>query len=281
MDAVIAVFALLIVLLFGLGAYATVKAVGAAKRGVDRGITQARRTVEDHTLRAKSFAQPGAAGELAQLRLKLRTSMRTTQEALHAAVAEDESLKESVGLFERLSAHGHELDDELKRLESEPDRAALIERLPGLRERTERITHSADSLRWAARDRARRFADDDLDSLSAQIDLESGALRHWTAPEPQPASSEQPSSSAQSATTRQQPSPSAQSGSARQQAAPSQSGPPPWPEAPAADAATAGQTWPDTAQSSSAQEPVRPAITPPAARPTYPWQKKPRPESTT
>ncbi|GHC61776.1 hypothetical protein RFN57_16615 [Streptomyces violaceochromogenes] len=281
MDAVIAVFALLIVLLFGLGAYATVKAVGAAKRGVDRGITQARRTVEDHTLRAKSFAQPGAAGELAQLRLKLRTSMRTTQEALHAAVAEDESLKESVGLFERLSAHGHELDDELKRLESEPDRAALTERLPGLRERTERITHSADSLRWAARDRARRFADDDLDSLSAQIDLESGALRHWTAPEPQPASSEQPSSSAQSATARQQPSSSAQSGSARQQAAPSQSGPPPWPEAPAADAATAGQTWPDTAQSSSAQEPVRPAITPPAARPTYPWQKKPRPESTT
>ncbi|WP_033306362.1 hypothetical protein RFN58_14955 [Streptomyces iakyrus] len=275
MDAVIAVFALLFVLLFGLGAYATVKAVGAAKRGVDRGITQARRTVEDHTLRAKSFAQPGAAGELAQLRLKLRTSMRATQEALHAAVAEDESLKESVGLFERLSAHGQELDDELKRLESEPDRAALTERLPGLRERTERITHSADSLRWAARDRARRFADDDLDSLSAQIDLESGALRHWTAPEPQPASS------AQSSSTRQQPASSAKPASARQQASPSQSAPPPWPEAPAADAATAGQTWPDTAQSSAAQEPARPAITPSAARPTYPWQKKPRPESTT
>ncbi|MGW6644411.1 hypothetical protein C9J60_08845 [Streptomyces sp. A244] len=288
MDAVIAVFALLFVLLFGLGAYATVKAVGAAKRGVDRGITQARRTVEDHTLRAKSFAQPGAAGELAQLRLKLRTSMRSTQEALHAAVAEDDSLKESVGLFERLSAHGHELDEELKRLESEPDRAALTERLPGLRERTERITHSADSLRWAARDRAHRFADDDLDSLSAQIDLESGALRHWTAPEPQTASSaqssstrQQPASSTKSASARQQPASSVKPASARQQASPSQSAPPPWPEAPAADAATAGQTWPDTAQSSAAQEPARPAITPPAARPTYPWQKKPRPESTT
>ncbi|MFF8397111.1 hypothetical protein [Streptomyces sp. NPDC016172] len=258
MEAVIAVFALLFVLFLGLGVYATVKVVGAAKRGVDRGITQARRTVEDHTLRAKSFAQPGAAGELAQLRLKLRTSMRATQEALQAAVAEDESLKESVGLFERLSAHGHELDDELKRLESEPDRAALTERLPGLRERTERIAHAADSLRWAARDRARRFADDDLDSLSAQIDLESGALRHWTAPEPQPESSQQPAS-------------------ARQPGTPPQSAPPPWPEAPAADAATAGQTWPDTAQS----EPTRPAITPPGPRPTYPWQKKPRPESTT
>ncbi|MFF7768064.1 hypothetical protein ACFZC7_16330 [Streptomyces massasporeus] len=269
MEAVIAVFALLFVLFVGLGVYATVKAVGAAKRGVDRGITQARRTVEDHTLRAKSFAQPGAAGELAQLRLKLRTSMRATQEALQAAVAEDESLKESLGLFERLSAHGHELDDELKRLESEPDRAALTERLPGLRERTERITHSADSLRWAARDRARRFADDDLDSLSAQIDLESGALRHWTAPEPQPASSPQSASSGQHAS-------SSRPGSASQSAAP-----PPWPEAPAADATTAGQTWQDTAQSSPEQEPARPAITPPAARPTYPWQKKPRPESTT
>src|SRR5690349_24315515 len=106
--------------------------------------------------------------------------MRATQDALQASAAEDESLKESVGLFERLSAHGHELDGDLKRLEAEPDRAKLAERLPALRERTERIVQSADALRWAARDRARRFADDDLDSLSAQIDVEAGALRHWT-----------------------------------------------------------------------------------------------------
>jgi hypothetical protein len=244
-EAVIAVFTLLFVLFLVLGAYATVKAVGAAKRGVDRTITQARRTVEDHTLRAKSFAQPGPAGELAQLRLKLRTSMRATQDALEAGLAEDESLKESLALFQRLSAHGHELDDELRRLESEPDRATLTQRLPELRERTERIVHSADSLRWAARDRARRFADDDLDTLSAQIDVESGALRHWT--------KEEPSST-----------------------------PPPWPEAPAADtSATSEQTWPDTSRSRPAEEPTRPAITPPGPRPTYPWQKKTRPESTT
>ncbi|OIJ69500.1 hypothetical protein [Streptomyces mangrovisoli] len=180
MEAVIAVFALLFVLFVSLGVFAAVKAVGAAKRGVDRTITQARRTVEEHTLRAKSFAQPGPAGELAQLRLALRTSMRATQDALHAGATEDESLQESLRLFERLSAHGHELDGELKRLESEPDRGTLAARLPKLRERTERITQSADALRWAARDRARRFADDDLDSLSAQIDVEAGALRHWT-----------------------------------------------------------------------------------------------------
>ncbi|MGC9542747.1 hypothetical protein [Streptomyces sp. UG1] len=256
MNAVIAVFALLFVLFIALGAYATVKVVGAAKRRVDHTITQARRTVEDHTLRAKSFAQPGAVGELAELRLKLRTSMRATQDALHAGAAEDESLKESLGLFQRLSAHGHELDGELRRLESEPDRSTLAERLPGLRERTERIVQAADSLRWAARDRARRFADDDLDTLSAQIDVETGALRHWQTTEP----SSSGSSAAESATT-------------------GSSAPPPWPEAPTAGSgATTEQTWPDTPR---AEEPTRPAINPPGPRPTFPWEKKPRPESTT
>ncbi|MEV7992641.1 hypothetical protein AB0O67_12130 [Streptomyces sp. NPDC086077] len=242
MEAVIMVFALLFVLFLGLGAYATVKVVGAAKRGVDRTLTQARRTVEDHTLRAKSFTQAGPVGEIAQLRLKLRTSMRATQDTLQAGAAEDESLKEALGLFQRLSAHGHELDAELRRLESEPDRARLAGRLPELRDRTARITHSAESLRWAARDRAGRFADDDLDALSAQIDVESGALRHWTTTD-------------------------------------STATPPPWPEAPPTDTPTAQQTWPDTPR--TAEEPTRPAITPPGPRPAYPWQKKPRPESTT
>ncbi|MFE9018771.1 hypothetical protein ACFYNL_09400 [Streptomyces sp. NPDC007808] len=262
MEAAIAVVALLFVLFVVLGAYATVKVVGAAKRRVDETITHARRTVEHHTLRAKSFAQPGPLGELAELRLKLRTSMRATQEALHAGVSEDESLKESLGLFERLSAHGHELDAELRRLESEPDRSALTERLPGLRERTERIVESADSLRWAARERAGRFADDDLDTLSAQIDMETGALRHWQPTEPSERA-EQPSSST----------PSASEGS------PS---PPPWPKAPASEAdSTDEQTWPDSSRTQRSEEPTRPAIAPSGPRPTYPWQKKTRPESTT
>ncbi|MFF8634708.1 hypothetical protein ACF052_10990 [Streptomyces pilosus] len=248
MEAVFAVVALLFVLCVVLGVYATVKAVGAAKRSADRHITQARRTVEDHTLRAKAFAQSGPAGEIAQLRLKLRTSMRATQDALEAAAAEDESVKESVGLFQRLSAHGHELDGELRRLESEPDRTTLSARLPELRERTERITGSADSLRWAVRDRAHRFSGDDLDSLTGQIDVETGALRHWT-------TTERPAA------------------------------PPRWPEAPAADAPAAGQSWPEPPEAAPGPQPeqdtARPALDPPAPRPTYPWQKKPRPESTT
>ncbi|MEU2020577.1 hypothetical protein ABZ565_00125 [Streptomyces sp. NPDC016469] len=186
MEAVILILGLLVVAFMALGVYATVKVVGAARRGVDRTITQARRTVEDTTLRAKSYGQLGVGGELAQLRLSLRTSMRATQDALRAGVAEDASLSESLGLFDRLSAHGHELDAELKALEREPDKATVTSRLPGLKERTAQITRSADSLRWAARDRARKFADDELTALNAQIDVEAGALRHWTTAEEAP-----------------------------------------------------------------------------------------------
>ncbi|QGV80680.1 hypothetical protein [Streptomyces ficellus] len=179
MAEAIAILALLFVVFVALGVFVTVKAVKAAKRGVDRTITQARRTVEDTTLRAKSYGPGGVKAELAQLRLSLRTSMRATQDALEAGAAQDASLKESLDLFRRLSAHGHELDADLKRLERDPDRGGVAAQLDDLRERTERIVHSAESLRWAARDRAQKFADDDLASLSAQIDVEAGALRHW------------------------------------------------------------------------------------------------------
>ncbi|MEV4876984.1 hypothetical protein [Streptomyces cyaneofuscatus] len=257
MTAAITILALLFVAFIALGVYATVKAVGAAKRGVDRTITQARRTVEDTTLRAKSFGQPGVAGELAQLRIALRTSMRATQDALHAGVAEDSSLAESVGLFRRLSAHGLELDEELKRLEREPDRATVAGLLPQLRERTQRITHSADSLRWAARDRARQFADDDLDALNAQIDIEAGALRHWTVEE-RPGTSQ-----GQGA------------GAARGRDAGVE-----WPEPAAAgggNSSTADESWGGPAREEAPQAITAPD---PHLRTKYPWQKSARPETT-
>ncbi|MFJ7268132.1 hypothetical protein ACIQV3_16030 [Streptomyces sp. NPDC099050] len=180
MEAFIIVALVLLFAFLGLGAYVTTKVVKAAARGVDRTISQARRTVEDTTLKARSFGQIGVPGALATLRLDLRNSMRATQQALYQGVQTDASLKESIGLFERLSAHGHELDDELKRLEAEPDRQRIAAVLPDLRERTAQITQASDSLRWAARDRARRFAEDDLSYLSDQIDIESGALRDWS-----------------------------------------------------------------------------------------------------
>ncbi|MFI9582136.1 hypothetical protein ACIHCQ_09880 [Streptomyces sp. NPDC052236] len=254
MEAAILILALIFVTFVALGVFVTVKVVKAAKRGVERTVTQARRTVEDSTLRAKSFGQVGVVGELAQLRLTLRTSMRATQDALDAGVAEDASLSESMALFRRLSAHGHELDDELKRLEREPDRATVASLLPGLRERTERITHSAESLRWAARDRARKFADDDLDALSAQIDVEAGALRHWSAVD------------------------GSVDGSVNGPAGVTE--PSYWPEA-GSERATAQQPEPE-------REPERePKAGPqgitardPRKQTTYPWQKSARPETT-
>ncbi|MCN9239503.1 hypothetical protein NGF19_01680 [Streptomyces sp. RY43-2] len=265
MEAVVTVVALVFVLCVVLGVYATVKAVGAAKRGVDRTIAQARRKVEDTTLRAKTFAQPGPSGELAHLRLTLRTTMRATQDALHAGVTEDESLKESLDLFKRLSAHGFELDADLKRLEAEPDQGVIASRLPGLRERAERITGSANSLRWAAHDRARRFAEDDLDTLSAQIDVEAGALRHWV-----------------------KESPTTSEGSTSEGSTSDRS----WPRTPEADAGVAagagagagadvGRTRPGTTpEARTPKDSARPALTPPAQRPVHPWQRKAHPEST-
>ncbi|WP_446696994.1 hypothetical protein [Streptomyces boluensis] len=189
MGEVIAVLAVLFVLFVVLGVFVTVKVAKAAARGVDRTIEQARRTVEDTTLKAKTFTQPGAAGELARLRVQLRSTMKATQDALGAGAVEDASLQESLRLFERLTAHGHELDGELKRLERDPDKTRLGQRLPDLKERTDQIVHAADSLRWAAHDRARNFAEDDLAELGRQIDMESGALRHWTPAESTPAES--------------------------------------------------------------------------------------------
>ncbi|MFD7083554.1 hypothetical protein [Streptomyces sp. NPDC059918] len=242
----IIIFALLVLFAFlGLGAWAAVKAVGAAKRGVDRTITQARRTVEDTALKAKSFGQVGVAGALAQLRLDLRTSMRATQQALYQGVQADASLKESIGLFERLSAHGYELDDELKRLEQEPDRARTGAMLPELKERTAQITEAADSLRWAARDRARRFAEDDLSSLSAQIEVESGALRDWSR------ESVDDLAAAAAAWDAQQPS-----------------------------AGRAGSTGPAAGSTRRSPEPPA-ALNPTPPKTGYPWQKAPRPETTT
>ncbi|WP_058044486.1 hypothetical protein [Streptomyces roseifaciens] len=180
MEAVAVIVVLIFAVLVALGVIATVRTARAVKRGVDRTVGQARRTVEDTRLKARQFAQPGAAGEVAQLRLSLRTSMRATQDALQSAAPDDASLSEALALFQRLSAHGHELDDELKRLENEPDKARVAACLPELRERTARVKDSADSLRFAAQDRARRFAEDDLETLSGQIRMEAGALRHWS-----------------------------------------------------------------------------------------------------
>ncbi|MGW2274028.1 hypothetical protein [Streptomyces yangpuensis] len=245
MEAALIIFALMLLMVVGLGAYLTVKAVGAAKRGVERTVVQARRTVEDTTLRARSFGQVGVAGALAQLRLDLRTSMRATQQALADGARADASLRESLALFERLSAHGHELDGELKRLEQEPDKQRTAQLLPDLRERAGQIIQAADSLRWAARDRARRFAEDELSLLSEQIEMESGALRDWSRePVDDLAAAAAEWDAAQTAPN-PSPSPSPTSNPA----------PKPTPTPPPA------------------------ALNPPTPTMQYPWQKAPRPES--
>ncbi len=181
MDLVIGVLALFFVLFVTFGVIAAVRVTRAVKRGVERTGTQVRRTVEETTLRAKS-THPGPAGELARKRLELRSSIDGTRRALEAGVARDPSLQEAIGLLDRLHEHARQLDGELQLLmEREPDKARMAARLPEARERVARIKESADSLRFAAQDRAWEHDNDGLGALREQIEIESGALRHWEA----------------------------------------------------------------------------------------------------
>ncbi|AUH43041.1 hypothetical protein [Streptomyces sp. CMB-StM0423] len=182
MDVVVALLALFFVLCVAAGVVLTVKATRAVKRGVERTVADTRRTVQETTLKARRAVQPGAAGDIAGLRLSLRNSIDATRRELEHAVQGDPGLRESIGLLDRLHEYARQVDGELRHLEREPDKSRIAERLPELRTRAERIAQSANSLRWAAQDRARHTAEDEdgLDALTTQIDLETGALRHWT-----------------------------------------------------------------------------------------------------
>ncbi|MBO8194282.1 hypothetical protein ITI46_21845 [Streptomyces oryzae] len=175
---VIGLVFVLAVLIFG--TIITLRVVRAVKRGVERTGAQVRRTAEETMLKARS-AQPGPIGEAARIRLKLRTSIDSTRAALEAGARNDPSLSEAADLLDKLHEHARHLDGELRMLmEREPDQSRVAARLPEARERMQRIKESADSLRFAAQDRARQFDAEGLSALRDRIDIESGALRHWT-----------------------------------------------------------------------------------------------------
>ncbi|WP_033820967.1 hypothetical protein [Kitasatospora sp. MBT63] len=157
----------------------TVKAAKAAAVKLERHEANARRAVENVTLKAKTFTKPGPHGQLAAVRLSLRTALDSTRQVLAGGLPQDGQLGEAMQLLTRLDAHAAELDAEMRMLEREPDAARVTAKLAELRERAGRITHSAESLRWAAQDRMRRFADDELSRLTDECANEAGALRHW------------------------------------------------------------------------------------------------------
>ncbi|MEV7926279.1 hypothetical protein [Kitasatospora sp. NPDC088779] len=173
-----------LVLLFGIAAFVlavvgTVKAAKAVATKIGRHEANARRAVENATLKAKTFTKVGPPGQIAAVRLGLRTSLDGTRQVLESGLPQDGQLGESLALLGRLDTHAAELDGELRMLEREPDTARIAAKLPELRERAERITHSAETMRWAAQDRMHRFADDELSRLSQECESEAGALRHW------------------------------------------------------------------------------------------------------
>ncbi|WP_340561568.1 hypothetical protein [Streptomyces sp. GSL17-111] len=193
MEIAVSVVSLIFLAFVVLGVIATVKAVRAVRSGVRRTTTEVRKTIDTTALRARS-AQFGPVGELARARLELRSSIDSTRRELTAASPGDPSLAEAAALLDRLHEHARGLDREMGALmDREPDRARITAQLPELRSRAQEIRESADSLRFAARDRARRHHGEELGALRDQIAIESGALRHWdppqqplTEPAPQP-----------------------------------------------------------------------------------------------
>ncbi|WP_431780310.1 hypothetical protein [Streptomyces chumphonensis] len=183
MEIAVAVVSLIFLALVVLGAIATVKAARAVRGGVQRTTTEVRRTIDTTALRARS-AQFGPVGELARARLELRSSIDSTRRELTAARSGDSSLAEAAALLDRLHEHALGLDREMGALmDREPDRARIAAQLPELRSRAQEIRESADSLRFAAQDRARRHQGEELGTLRDQIAIESGALRHWDPPQ--------------------------------------------------------------------------------------------------
>jgi hypothetical protein len=172
----------LFVLFTTLGVIVTVKTARAVRRGVERTSAQVRRTVEDTALKART-AQPGPLGEAARIRLELRTSLDSTRAALTSGASDDPALREAAALLDQLQGHAHRLDGELRLLmEREPDRDRIAALLPEARERSATLRKSADSLRFAAQDRAHQYDDDGLSALRDQIEIESGALRGFREP---------------------------------------------------------------------------------------------------
>ncbi|MBO1418774.1 hypothetical protein [Streptomyces sp. FH025] len=195
-----------LVLLFGiavlvLAVVGTVKAAKAVAAKVEKHEANARRAVETATLKAKTYTKVGPPGQIAAVRLKLRTSLDGTRQVLESGLPQDGQLGEALALLTRLDAHAAELDGELRMLEREPDTARIAAKLPELRERSERIVHSAETMRWAAQDRMHRFAEDELSRLSQECESEAGALRHWDSAKTAPGSagSSAPSAAAQGA----------------------------------------------------------------------------------
>ncbi|WP_063826274.1 hypothetical protein [Streptomyces sp. AA1529] len=180
MDVGVVIGLMFVLAVFIFGTIITLRVVRAVKRGVERTGAQVRRTTEETLLKARS-AQPGPVGQAARIRLELRSSIDSTRAALEAEAQQDPGLGEAVQLLDGLHEHARHLDRELRVLmEREPDHSRIAARLPEARERMRHIKESADSLRHAAQDRARRFDAEGLGALRDRIDIESGALRHWT-----------------------------------------------------------------------------------------------------
>jgi hypothetical protein len=127
----------------------------------------------------------GALGEVARLRQEMSRAVKGARRALRAARAVDAPEGDVASLLARLALAAHEVDGELRLLETQPDHRRVAAALPGPRSRARAVIDSAADLVDALLAGAERGASD-LSLLQAECAIEADALRSESTRWPHP-----------------------------------------------------------------------------------------------
>jgi hypothetical protein len=169
--------ALLDTLLIG-GAGATV-VVGAVTTSAVLAVRRVRRSaaVSAASLRMSLLRESGPRREVVRLRLELLQAVEGGRSVIGAADARAGFPGEAPALFKRIQAEARVVDQHLRVLQSEDDRARLRAALPSLRQRVGALVELVRELRTAVAAGLEAASDGSMSELAADVRREVAALR--------------------------------------------------------------------------------------------------------
>lgn len=147
-----------------------------AVRRVLRAVRKQAILVRDRVRLAVRASAGGSLGETARLRRDLLRSVTGVRRAMEVARAVGAPVGDTPSLLARLELAAHEVDGELRILETYPADPRLGARLAGPRSRAQTITDACDELVDGLLSAAGRGATD-LSLLQAECSIEADALR--------------------------------------------------------------------------------------------------------